>query len=65
MKTLREADVRPLDLILFRGVDPVSRAIQFVQNRKIGRGDYSHAGVVVTREVLDLQCLEPGKIYVW
>ncbi len=65
MKTLREADVRPLDLILFRGVDPVSRAIQFVQNRKIGRGDYSHAAVVVTREVLDLECLEPGKIYVW
>ena len=57
MKTLREADVRPLDLILFRGVDPVSRAIQFVQNRKIGRGDYSHAAVVVTREVLDLECL--------
>ena len=65
MKTLRAADVQPLDLILFRGVDPVSRAIQFMQRRKIGRGDFSHAGLAITREVLDLPSLEPGKVYVW
>jgi UDP:flavonoid glycosyltransferase YjiC (YdhE family) len=65
MKTLTEADVQPLDLLLFRGVDPVSRAIQFMQRRKIGRGDYSHAGLAITRDVLDLPCLEPDKTYVW
>jgi hypothetical protein len=31
----------------------------------IGRGDYSRAGLAVTRELLDLPCLGPGKVYVW
>lgn len=65
MKTLAEAGVQPLDLLLFRGVDPVSKTIQFMERRKIGRGDYSHAGLAITREVLDLPVLDPGKIYVW
>lgn len=65
MKTARIADVQPLDLILFRGMDPVSSAIRFFERRKVGLGEYSHAGLAVNREVLDLDCLEPGKIYVW
>lgn len=65
MKTLEEADVKPLDLILFQGIDPVSHAICFVEAKKKGQGGYSHAGLAVTREVLDLPFLEPGKTYVW
>jgi hypothetical protein len=65
MATLREVPIRPLDVILFRGVDPVSHAICFMEAKRFGRGDFSHAGVAVTREVLDLPFLEPGKIYVW
>ncbi len=65
MRTLEEADVRPMDLILFRGVDAVSNAICVVEAKKKGRGDFSHAGLAVTREVLDLPFLEPGKVYVW
>lgn len=64
-KSLREVDVQPLDLLLFKGIDPVSHAIQFVEHKKKGRGDFSHAGVVVTRDVLDLPFLEPGRVYVW
>jgi hypothetical protein len=58
-------DIQPLDLILFRGMDPVSKAICFMQNKKLGRGDFSHAGMAVTREALDLPFLEPGRVYVW
>ena len=65
MVQIREAPIRPLDLILFRGVDFVSRAICFVESKKLGRGDYSHVGVAITRDVLDLPFLEPGRIYVW
>lgn len=65
MKTLKEADVQPLDLLLFSGTDGVSATIRFVEQRRLGRGDYSHAGLAVTRDVLDLPFLEPGRIYVW
>jgi hypothetical protein len=65
MATLREAPIQPLDIILFHGIDPVSHAICFVEAKRFGHGDFSHAGVAITREVLDLPFLEPGKVYVW
>lgn len=65
MPTLREAPIQPLDLLLFHGIDPVSHAICFVEAKKFGHGDFSHAGIAISREVLDLPFLEPGKIYVW
>jgi hypothetical protein len=65
MASLREIQIQPLDVILFRGVDPVSHAICFLEAKIFGLGDFSHAGVAVTREVLDLPFLEPGKVYVW
>ena len=65
MAILSETPIQPLDVILFRGVDAVSRAICFMEQKKLGRGDFSHVGVAVTREALDLPFLEPGKVYVW
>jgi hypothetical protein len=62
MKTLREVDIQPLDVILFQGVDAVSRAICFMEEKKLGHGGYSHAGLAVTREVLDLPFLEAGNL---
>ena len=61
MGTLRDVSIQPLDVILFRGVDPVSKAICFMEARKLGRGDFSHAGLAVTRDALDLPFLELGK----
>ncbi len=43
MATLREVSIQPLNVILFRGADPVSKAICFMQARKLGRGDFSYA----------------------
>lgn len=65
MARLSDIHVQPLDVILFRGIDPVSNAISFVQAKKLGHGDFSHAGMAVTREALDLPFLEPGRVYVW
>jgi hypothetical protein len=65
MATLREAPIQPLDVILFRGMDPVSHAICFLEAKALGRGDFSHEGMAITREALDLPFLEPGKVYVW
>jgi len=65
MATLGKVQIQPLDVILFRGIDPVSKAIAFVQAKELGHGDFSHAGMAVTREALDLPFLEPGRVYVW
>jgi hypothetical protein len=65
MALLQDVPIQPLDVILFRGVDPVSKAICFMENKNFGRGDFSHAGLAITREALDLPFLEPGKVYVW
>jgi hypothetical protein len=62
---LSDVSIQPLDLILFRGTDAVSHAICFLEGKMFGYGDFSHAGVAVTREALDLPFLEPGKVYVW
>jgi hypothetical protein len=65
MATLREVSIQPLDVILFRGMDPVSNLISFVEAKERGRGDFSHIGMAMTREALDLPFLEPGRVYVW
>jgi hypothetical protein len=65
MAFLHETPIQPLDVILFRGVDPVSRAICFFEEKRLGRGDFSHIGLAITRDALDLPFLEPGKVYVW
>jgi hypothetical protein len=65
MPTLRDVSIQPLDIILFRGIDAVSHAICFIEGKMFGHSDFSHAGVAVTRDTLDLPFLEPGKVYVW
>ena len=65
MARFSDVSIQPLDVILFRGMDPVSNAISFVQAKKLGHGDFSHAGMAVTRDALDLPFLEPGRVYVW
>ena len=65
MLTLADARIRPLDLILLRGVNPVARAMRNARDRDSDPALRSHVGLAITREVLDLPCLEPGRIYLW
>lgn len=74
---LKSGDERPkpLDLILFRGGDMVSDAIRYIQGRCLrptGQRtlvecvkEFSHIGLVVTREILEDERLEKGKLYIW
>jgi len=67
--------IKPLDLVLFRGGDFVSGFIRFLQKRNlpaessagydVGAGAFSHVGMIVTSEILDDDRLEEGKLYVW
>ena len=58
--------MKPLDLLLFRGSDPFSGFIRFIQNNMQLDDEFSHAGLIVTREVLpQLTQLRHGVKYVW
>lgn len=57
--------VKPLDVLLFVGDDFVSSAIRKIQRVQLGNGDFSHAGMVVTSDVINDPSLENGKLYTW
>jgi hypothetical protein len=59
--------IRPLDLILFRGDDFVSKTIQYLSSRQLGpeAAQYSHCGLIVTKDVLNIPELEAGKLYIF
>lgn len=62
--------IKPLDLVLFKGADGVSALIRHLskiqQGTQISTDDmFSHAGVIVTSDILDDPRLKPGKLYIW
>jgi hypothetical protein len=61
-------EIKPLDLLLFKGGDFVSNAIRFLEYVQLDddwADDFSHAGLVVTKDILDDDRLEEGVLYVW
>ncbi|KAJ3127291.1 hypothetical protein HK098_006565 [Nowakowskiella sp. JEL0407] len=64
--------IRPLDLILFNGKDPVAGFIRSIENKYVKTDDedkpaayWTHAGVIVDKTVLPLPELEDGKLYIY
>jgi len=53
-----------LDLVLFKGDDFISRSIRCAEDLSRGNSDFSHCGIIITRRLLDIQELEPEKLYV-
>lgn len=62
-----KSEIRPLDLVLFKGSELISDSIRFFQRLKLGKGggEYSHVGIVVTKDILDIPELKEGKLYVF
>ena len=52
--------IRPFDLILFKGSNCVSKTIQCAT-----KSEWSHCGMVVTTDVLDIKNGLSGKLYIW
>ena len=44
--------IKPLDLLVFRGGEVVSTAIRYLEQLKVGNGDWSHVGLVINTELL-------------
>ena len=62
-----KTNIQPFDLILFKGHDFVSKFIQWLSRTELGDGaqEYSHAGIIVTRDILDIPELLHGKLYIF
>lgn len=59
--------IKPLDLILFRGSDFVSDVISLLEYKNVDNtwgNDFTHVGMILTREVFDDERLEEGKLYI-
>jgi hypothetical protein len=57
--------IKPLDLIVFRGSDFVSDSISMVQNLRLGQGEWTHVGLIITTDFIPIKNGVPGKLYVW
>lgn len=67
-------NIKPLDIIFFKGDEFVSNSIRFFQKRRatenttnynIDPDAFSHVGLVVTHEILNDHRLVPYKLYIW
>lgn len=65
-------NIRPFDLIAFRGGDVISDLISTLESYRLGLGTFSHVGMAVTSEILSFYnkngekiYLSPGRIYVF
>lgn len=59
--------IKPLDLLVFKGDDFVSDVISILEKRGhhyAKGGDFTHAGMVVSSEVLNEPLLQEGKLYI-
>lgn len=65
-KDLR-TELKPFDLLLFKGKDFVSDFIRSLQRFDMDSDvsdNFSHVGMVVTSDILDYEFVKPGKIYI-
>lgn len=62
-----KSQLRPFDLLIFRGDEFVSNSISKLQKRgkpSAKAGDFTHTGMVVTSEILNIPEILPDKIYI-
>lgn len=67
--------IKPFDLVLFKGGDYISDFIRYVQylntdthynkKYKVNSNQFSHVGLVVTNDILNDSSLDHGKLYIW
>lgn len=56
--------IKPLDLIVFRGGDCISDFISELEKECVDTGVFTHSGIIVTTEILNIPEIEEGKLYI-
>jgi hypothetical protein len=57
--------VRPLDLIAIHGGSLGAKVIQKVEEIGFGTGEFTHVGVVVNTDIVEIKNGRQGEFYVW
>ncbi|KAJ3207489.1 hypothetical protein HDU67_007440 [Dinochytrium kinnereticum] len=72
MRGDRHNTVEPLDIVLFNGNDIVGNFISMVEAKHVVPGLkspfgalWTHAGIIVDKTVLPLECLDDGRLYIY
>lgn len=62
-----KSQIRPFDLILFKGDELISDTIRFLEKSRLGKGagEFSHVGMIITSEVLDHPKIQENRLYIW
>jgi hypothetical protein len=58
-------DIKPLDCIFFRGTELVSTSIVLMEQLTMGRGEWSHVGIVINKETMPSLNVKDDCLYVW
>lgn len=59
-------NANPLDMLLFRGGDTISDSIRVLSEKNNGNGDFSHAGMIVTKDMMPyIDNMKKNKLYIW
>ncbi|KAJ3290689.1 hypothetical protein HDU79_003007 [Rhizoclosmatium sp. JEL0117] len=68
----KDYHLKPLDTVLFSGSDPVANFIKKIELHEVVphldtpfHNLWTHAGILVDKSVLPLDCLEEGKLYLY
>jgi len=56
--------MNPLDLIFFKGADLISKTVLLAEAINSGNSSFSHVGIVVNKELLNLDLMEPDLLYI-
>lgn len=56
--------IKPFDLIVFRGSDIVSDTISFVENQMLGCGEWTHVGMIVTTDIMPIKNGVKDRLYI-
>mgnify|MGYP003977925385 CR=1 FL=1 len=59
--------IQPLDVLLFRNTGFISHSVRALQKIKFGDGgqDWSHVGIVINTDIMDIKNGNPGELYIW
>lgn len=57
-------EIKPFDLICFRGDEFVSKTISKIQEYYFGNGEWTHVGLVITSDIIPFKNSKPNTIYI-
>ena len=58
-------NIKPLDAIFFKGTELVSKSIIKFQEIVLGKGEWSHVGLVINKSIMPSLNVKDDELYIW